>query len=161
MRKNVLLFCLIFIILSTCGCYNIRKKFVRKKKYQQETPVYVAFKDYPTKPSREAYVDYYLFVKGWLEDLAEALRKGSSFKREKRAINEAIMNLEQIISFYNEEGKNKIYPLYEELLAIKKKIEGSPNMNEVRRGAIIGEIEHVKRKFEAEFNYTDAEKWMD
>jgi hypothetical protein len=120
----------------------------------------VDFKDYPAKPSRDAYIDYYLFVRGWLDELVGALEKGISYKRQKRAIGEAIMNLEQIISFYNLEGKNAIYPLYEELVAIEGEVKKSPNMSQIRRNSLIRKIEHFKRRFERDFNYTDAEKWM-
>ena len=158
--KRITIFLLILIVFSTSGCYTLRKKFVRKKKYTEEAPVYVNFKDYPAKPSRDAYIDYYLFVRGWLDELEEALREGGSLKREKRAINEAIMNLEQIVSFFKPEGKEKIYPLYAELLAMRKEVENNPNLGEMQRNSLISKIEHFTRKFEAGFKYTEAEKWM-
>jgi hypothetical protein len=148
------------IIFSTSGCYNLRKKFVRKKKYQKEEPVYINFKDYPQKPTREAYIDYFLFVKGWLDELQESLDRGYSIKREKRAINNAIMNLEQIMSFYNDQGKEKAYPLYRDLVAVKNTIEKNPNKNKIERDYLNQRIDHFRRKFEAEFNYTEAGKWM-
>jgi len=120
----------------------------------------VNFKDYPAKPSRDAYINYYLFVRGWLDDLTEALRKGVSYKRQRRAINEAIMNLEQIITFYGPEGKDAIYPFYEKLQDFREAIKKSPNMSETKRNSLIRKIEQLKRRFEKGFNYTDAEKWM-
>jgi len=159
MRK-LLIFFLVLMVSVTSGCYNIRKKFIRKKKYKKEVPVYVDFKDYPTKPSREAYINYYLFVRGWLDDLVEALKKGISYKRQRRAINEAIMNLEQIITFYSAEGKNAVYPIYEELQGFRKEMAKSPNMSETKRNSLIRKIEQLKRKFEKNFNYADVEKWM-
>jgi len=155
-----LTFLLVLGLVLPCGCNSLRKKFTRQKKYKKDLPVYIDFKDYPEKPSREDYINYYLFVRGWLDELVGALQKGTSYKRGKRAINEAIMNLEQIISFYDMEGKNKIYPLYEELLEMKKQIEKVPNMSEVDRGLIIRRIESFKRRFEKGFNYADAEKWI-
>ncbi len=159
MRK-ILVFFIILSLLPISGCYNIRRKFIRKKKGQEEKPVYVDFKEYPIKPSRDAYIDYYLFVRGWLDELVSSLKKGLSYKREKRAINEAIMNLEQIISFYNTEGREKIYPSYEKLLDMRREIDRSPNMSRMRRDGLIRKIESFKREFERNFNYTDAEQWM-
>jgi len=159
MRK-VLVFLLIVMLSVTSGCHSLRKKFVRKKKHTKETLVYVDFKDYPTKPSREAYINYYLFVRGWLDDLREALKKGISYKRQRRAINEAIMNLEQIITFYGAEGKDAVYPIYEELQDFREEMAKSPNMSEAKRNFLIRKIEQLKRRFEKNFNYTDAEKWM-
>ena len=160
MRK-LLVFFLIAMLSLTSGCYNIRKKFIRKKKQSKEIPVYVNFKDYSAKPSRGYYVNYYLFVRGWLEELIDALKKGISYKRQKRAINEAIMNLEQITTFYNVEGKEKIYPFYEELQGFRKTIQSSPNMSDTKRNSLTRKIERFKRRFEKDFNYRDAEKWMD
>ncbi len=157
-RKIIIL--LILLVGLNSGCYNIRQKFIRKKKEKEELPVYVDFKDYPQAPSRQAYIDYYLFVRGWLGELTSALNKGLSYKRQKRAINESVMNLEQIISFYNLEGKNKIYPFYEELLEIRKDIQRCPNMSDTKKNSLIRQIERFKRNFEREFNYSDAEKWM-
>ena len=70
------------------------------------------------------------------------------------------MNLEQIISFFNSVGKDEIYPVYEEMLSVKAKIERSPNLSETQRNSLIRNIEHLKRKIEREFNYSDAEQWM-
>jgi len=142
------------------GCQSLRKKFTRTKKHQKDAPVYVDFKDYPPRPSRQAYINYYLFVRGWLDDLVDSLSRGISYKRQKRAINEAIMNLEQIITFYNVEGKEKIYPFYEELTQIRQMIKKSPNMSEIRKNYLARKIENFKRRFQRDFNYTDAEKWM-
>jgi len=127
---------------------------------QEDITVYVDFKDYPSKPAREAYVDYYLFVRGWLDELTGALRKGISPKRQRRAINEAIVNLEQIISFYNPQGRDQIYPLYKTLLDMRDQLSRSPNLSSMQRNALVSKIEKFKRRFEREFNYTDAEQWM-
>ena len=159
MKKSLIIF-LIAILSLTSGCHSLRKKFIRKKKYEKEIPVYVDFKDYPDKPSRESYINYYLFVRGWLDDLTGALKKGISYKRQRRAINEAIMNLEQIIAFYDSEGKDEVYPIYEKLQYFRDEITKSPNMSEIKRNLLIRKIEQLKRNFEKNFNYTDAEKWM-
>lgn len=154
-----MIFFLVLTLGLTCGCHSIRKKFTRKRR-KKEAPVYVSFKEYPEKSSRGVYINYYLFVRGWLDDLTEALNKGISYKRQRRAINEAIMNLEQMIAFYDGEGKDAIYPIYEEFQGFRDEITKSPNMSKGKRNSLIRRIERVKRKFEKNFNYSDAEKWM-
>jgi len=158
--RKILVFSLIMMLGLTSGCRSLRKKFTRKKKKAKEVAVYVDFKDYPDKPSREAYINYYLFVRGWLDDLIEALKKGTSYKRQRRAINEVIMNLEQIITFYSTEGKDAVYPIYEKLQDLRKEMVRSPNMSESKRNSVIRKIEQLKRRFEKDFNYRDAEEWM-
>ena len=158
MRRFTAIF-LILCLFSTSGCHSIRKKFTRKKRPKKDVPVYVHFKEYDEQPSREAYLDYYLFVRGWLDEFIEALQKGVSYKRQKRSLDEAIMNLEQIIAFLNHDGKEYIYPMYEEFLEIRQDI--SPNMTQNRRNTYVRRTEVLKRNFEKEFNYIAAEKWMD
>jgi len=159
MRK-ISVFLLICLLVLPCGCSSLRKKFTRKKKHEKELPVYIDFKDYPSGPSREDYINYYLFVRGWLDDLEDTLYKGISYKRAKRAVNEAIMNFQQIISFFNTEGKDQVYPLYEELQDIKEQVESVPNMSETKRNSIARKVESLKRRFEQSCSYSDAEKWM-
>ena len=146
----------------TTGCYALRKKFIRKhKRKKEEAPVYVNFRDYPEKPTRDAYLNYYLFVRGWLDDLQRALKKNTSWKRQKKDIAEAIVNFEQIIRFFNEEGKKAVENTYLGLVNIKKKIESDSQMGGVEINHLIKKIEHLKRKFEHLCKYSNASKWMD
>lgn len=158
--KKILVFLLIAAVFLPCGCYSLRKKFVRKKKYTKELPVYVDFKEYSRAPSKESYVSYYLFVRGWIDELITTVDKGVSFKRQKRAAEEIIMNLEQMMSFYNQAGKDEVYPLYEKFLAVKQEMEKNPYPSEVRRISFLKNLEHLKRVFESTCNYTDAGKWI-
>ncbi|MDD3296223.1 MAG: hypothetical protein PHU64_02565 [Candidatus Omnitrophica bacterium] len=164
MRKVIILI-IAGVVFFTSGCQNIRKKFIRKKKAKADAPVYVDFKDYPERPSRDAYIDYSLFVRGWLDEFSQALGDSAisgsgNYKRARRAINEAVMNLEQIISFYTPQGKDKIYPLYEQALSIKKEVNNNPNMSNLIKNSFRRKAEGIRRRFEKEFNYTDAEKWL-
>ena len=157
MRRYISIF-LILCLFSASGCHSIRKKFTRKKKIEKDIPVYVDFKEYDEVPSSEAYIDYYLFVRGWLDEAIEALQKGTSYKRLKRSMDEAIMNFEQIIAFLNSDGKEYIYPMYEELTSTRAELK--PNMSKNRRNVYVRRLESLKREFEREFNYIAAEKWM-
>lgn len=161
MRRTLYFLLILINLLSLSGCRTLRQKFIRKKEVDKEQPVYVDFKDYPQRPTEEAYVDYYLFTRGWLEELKESLRGNISYKRNKRAIDEAIMNIEQIISFYNEEGREALSPLYEDLKQTRDRIERGPSISEVTRNRLIKKIENIKRRFESNFNYAEAKKWMD
>jgi len=54
-----------------------------------------------------------------------------------------------------------VYPLYEDLLGFKKQVDRNPNMNDVTRESLIREIEHFNRQFEAKYNFSDAQQYMD
>ncbi len=119
-KVNLIIFLGVIIVLSG-GCRTLREKFVRQPS-QKEVPVYVDFKDYGETPTRQVYLDYHLYARGWLDELVKALNRGVSHKRQRYAIAEALMNIEQIISFFNQEGKDKIAPLYQELQEVQAEI---------------------------------------
>jgi len=159
MKKHILVILILAVFLSS-GCYSFRKKFVRSKKESKESPVFVNFKEYPTNPSRERYSEYYLFIRGWLDDLTTALSREGSFKRQKRAVNEAIMNMEQIMSFFTVEGQQVLYPIYDELRQFREELIKNPSMSELRRNSYIKKIEQIKRSFEADFNFSSVGRWF-
>ncbi|MCF7873888.1 MAG: hypothetical protein K9L84_00725 [Candidatus Omnitrophica bacterium] len=159
MRKKALFIFLLVILVLNGGCHSLRKKFIRKKK-EEKVPVYITPKEYPQKPTRDIYVDYYLYVKGWLEELAKALRKGISYKRQKHTIDEAVMNLEQIISFFNQKGKENIESLHKELKQIQAEINRIPNLSRIKRDSLIRKVQKIKRKFDSNYTYTDVKEWL-
>ena len=71
------------------------------------------------------------------------------------------MNMEQIIYFFNDEGKEAIYPIYEELLAIREEIRRSPSMSGGKRNSLARRVENVERRFDANFGYSEVEKWIE
>ncbi|UCG34843.1 MAG: hypothetical protein JSW17_04940 [Candidatus Omnitrophota bacterium] len=159
MRK-ICLILLIFVAFFSCGCHSVRRKFVRKKRVEREVPVYVDFKEYPEVPSTDAYINYYLYVRGWLDELLGALDKGTSYKRKRRAIDETLMNLEQIMVFLSDDGRERIYPIYNGFVEVAEDIKKNRTMSENKANTLIKKIERLKREFEKDFNYVDAEKWM-
>lgn len=160
MRKRAIIFLAVTIVFSS-GCRTIRAKFVRERHPAgEEPPVYASFKDYPAQPTKEAYIDYYDFLKGWIDDLAEALQEGTNLKREKRAIEQALMNMEQMMYYYNEEGKAKAAPLYKELQEIKDAVYKDPNQSDFQRNALLNRTADFKRRLQREFYYDKAQVWF-
>lgn len=158
MKKFLFLFLSCLLIFSG-GCRTLREKFIRQKP-RKEAPVYVAFKEYPQKPTRQIYIDYYLYVRGWLDELAKALEKGISHKRQSYAASEALMNMDQIISFFNQEGKDAISSLHSELQAVKAEIERIPNLSRLRRDLLIRKTQSIRREFDS-YTYSNVEEWLD
>ncbi len=154
-------FILLFIFSSQfLGCYALRKKFVRKRKKEVPPPLYLELKEYPKVPTKEMYDEYYLFVRGWLDELIKTIEEGVSSKRQKKSIDEAIQNLEQIIYFYNEEGKKAIQPIYKELVLIREKVYDPYFIRSSNSSYVIRKISKLKREFEKNFSYEKASRWI-
>ena len=151
-------FIVVLLAFMICGCYSLRKKFVRKKKMTKKMPVYVDFKTYQEPKSQKIYEDYYLFACGWLEELIKSLNFTGNRKKQKQAIDEALMNIEQMMVFLNQEGKEELSLIYEELLKIKEKIY-SPFLNGIEKELIVKEIEKILRKLHSQFSWSKIAKW--
>ena len=134
-------------------------KFVRKRKKETPPPVYLNLKDYPDVPTQEMYEEYYLFIRGWLDEIARCMENNYGKKRRVKAANEALENLKQIISFLNEEGREKIWPIYSDLQKLKEKV-GSPYISYSQQNQIIRQAESIKRRFEVDFTYDKAKQWF-
>ncbi len=158
MKKGIYIF-IAALIFFNYGCYSIRKKFIRKKKYQKEPTVYIDLKDYSSQQAEGEYLDYYLYVKGWLDELVKAVEKGFSPKRQKLAANEVIHNLEMAMTFLNTDGKNGMYAIYDEFLVIRKEIENNPIFTQNEKYFLLYRMRSLKRQFEKKFNWVDIEKW--
>ena len=72
MRKSIFLI-LIAAVFLTSGCRTLSQKFVRKKTYKKEKEVFVKPRDYPLGDSKELYIDYYTYARGWMGELIDAL----------------------------------------------------------------------------------------
>ena len=155
--KAVLAFWVLVFLLN--GCYALRKKFVRKRKHNIPPPVYLNLKNYPKVPTKEMYDDYYVFVKGWLDELVRCMENDYGKKRQKKSINEAIENLKQIAYFFTPAGKEKIQPLYEGLVSLKEKVS-QPYLSYSEKNYIVRKAERLKREFERDFTYEKAKQWL-
>jgi len=151
---------LVAAIFFSSGCLALRKKFIRKKKSEREPVAYVDYKEYPDAPSPEIYHNYYIFAQGWLEDLYQALTETGNRKKQKQAISEAMMNVEQMISYFNDEGKEQTSPLYQEMLLVQKQLL-SPVLNELHQLHLARKVENLKRRIIRELDWRVTSQWVD
>ena len=158
--RFIVLFLAFTLSFQFLGCYALRKKFVRKRKKETPPPLYLELKEYPKVPTKEMYDEYYLFVRGWLDELIKTIQEATSSKRQKKCIDEALQNLEQIIYFYNEEGKKAIDPLHKELLSIREKVYNPYFITSQNSSYYIRKISKIKREFEKNFSYEKASLWL-
>ena len=132
MRRFLSVVLIFFILFGTCGCHALRKKFVRKRKKDAAPPLYLELKDYPHVPTQDMYHQYWLFVRGWLDELKLSIEEDSNKKRQRKAADEALMNFEQIVYFFNDTGKGIVASLQQELVSIREKVHNpyfSSSMN--------------------------------
>lgn len=158
-RRIVLIVCLALYAGSCVGCYNLRRKFIRKKNAQEEPPVYVSFKEYSQVPTEKVYRDYYVFVRGWLGDLEQTLQDQSSLKRSRRAIDEALMNFTQMYQSLNEAGKKERSDILAEFMYLKKVIY-NPALFSMDTVRIIARVDKLKRVLEKRMSYEAVKGYL-
>jgi len=154
--NKTILFALILTFLS--GCQTIPKKFRRKREVKKEEAVYVDFKEYSQGSSSELYRDYYLFVDGWLDECIQSMGSIKNYKREKRALNEVMHNIEQISEIFNSQGKDRIKPIYDELYLINLGLV--PNSNELLYLKFQRELKNLRRVFRRDFSYSKVSGFL-
>jgi len=131
----------------------LRKKFTRKRAKETPPPLYLNLKEYPKVPTKDMYDEYYLFVRGWLSELIRDIENNISPKRQRKSIDEALKNLEQIVYFYNEEGKKKINPIYKELVKLREKVYDPYFITSGNDSSTVRDISRIRREFEKEFSF--------
>jgi len=160
MKKQVFVIVLLVMAANLTGCHALREKFVRKNKKDIPPPLYLDLKEYPKVPTKDMYNEYYLFVRGWLQELKIAIKDNISHKRQKKSIDEALKNLEQIMYYYTEEGKKQIQPIYERFVAVQDKIHDPYFPTLGNYSMILRQIERIQRDFEKKFTFDKALQWM-
>ncbi|MFH1767643.1 MAG: hypothetical protein ABH858_00595 [Candidatus Omnitrophota bacterium] len=148
------------LVLSLCGCYSLRKKFIREKKQPQEEQIYVDFKKYPQVASTEMYSDYYVFINGWLDQLIETITLDEipNYKREKRAATEALRIMDRMMEILDSAGRQKLQPLCDELSEVEKMI--TSDSTDVDRTIILRKTDWVRIRFQRDFTYSKVRKWL-
>lgn len=160
MRKFLSVALIFFILFGACGCASLRKKFVRKRRKDAAPPLYLELKDYPHVPTQDMYHQYWLFVRGWLDELRLSIEEDSNKKRQLKAADEALMNFEQIVYFFNEQGKEIIAPLKQELVSIRETVHDPYFSSSMNTTIIVRRISKAKREFERDYTYDKASIWL-
>jgi len=142
------------IVLFSAGCYSLRKKFIRKKSVEKEDAVYVDFKKYEAAEASGAYKDYELFFNSWLDEALKTINTTSNRKRVRRCLDEALINLEHMVSLCNRAGRNSFYHMYKDLSMIKSDFKDNPPVTSFDNNSYIQRITAVKSQFFTRFRYS-------
>jgi len=149
------------LTVGLSGCYGVRKKFIRKKKASEEPPVYVNLKEYSNVPVEQVYRDYHVFLRGWLDDLVLSLQDNGSWKRSKKAIDEALRNFSQMRFFFNDEGTQATNEMFDTLLAVKEYVYiPSHDTSDNDHARWIDKIKRLQRKVEKMLPYDNVKPWL-
>ena len=161
MRRWCILVLVFVCIFDFSGCTGLRKKFIRKRHKETPPPLYLDLKDYPKVPTKDMYDEYFLFVRGWLDELSLSIEEHSSHKRQKKSIDEALKNLEQVMYYYNAVGKENIAPLHEEFIDLRDRVHDPYFFTSASVTYMKRKIYRMKRAFETGFTYEKASLWME
>ncbi len=146
-------FLVLISLFFASGCGPLAKKFVRKRKRKKPQAVYVQPKDYPLANSQELYKDYYIYARGWMQELIVSLREKRSAKKIISCLQGIVENLSYLQEFFNEGA-----PLKDLLFSYIDKF--SQMLSKFRRHSVsttlwdkyLSESERIQREFEKKFS---------
>ena len=123
MIKHCLKIALIIILITNvCGCAELRRKFIRKKKPRKEEYSFYRPEEHKPASSQERYRDYYVLWHNWHLDLERM--EGTSRLRDINSLTESLKHLTGMRDLLVEEKASELQiqiDLMEGLLSKLKK----------------------------------------
>ncbi len=159
MKRIAVLIVTIAVFFCTSGCAGLRSKFVRKKRAEKKPVVYVDYKQYSDVPPRESYQEYYVFTQGWLSEALQSLRYSGNRKKIRQAFSEALINIEQMLFFLDQDGQDQLASLHARLQELQEEYIAF-SANEMKKSSIINRLESFSREFQRKFSMNNAAQWM-
>ncbi len=139
---------------SFSGCAQLREKFVRKSKEDEEPAArrYYAVKAYDVHPSLELYTKRYIFWKNWHSELLAVLMH-TNHKKTVVAAEQTLSNLMDMQGMLVDEKAEDLQVSIDEMAGIEEKIKSEriTKGNEVRMRR---KLETLERKIKRDFSYT-------
>ncbi|MCX5697589.1 MAG: hypothetical protein NTU54_06470 [Candidatus Omnitrophica bacterium] len=152
-RVTVLI--IFFLILSLAGCDAFVRKFTRKRKTENITPVEMVLAPEEYKPpvisKEDAYRQYFLYWKSWHDELIDSLGRNSSQKKQLSCVDEEIKNLQEVRRLLNETKQKKLDVYLAKLKDLREQIKQDIygiNLARHRSGA-----ENLRRGIMRDFSY--------
>ncbi len=112
---------IIFLVLNICGCAELRRKFIRKKKPKKEEFSFYAPEQYKPRPPHERYQEHYILWHNWHLDLARM--EGTSHLRDMRSLNESLRHLTAMRDLLEEEKAKELDVQVKHMETVKEKIK--------------------------------------
>jgi hypothetical protein len=143
------------MLVTSSGCVSFRKKFVRKSKADQGPELFLELKQYDDAPTETLFHSHFIYVKGWLEELAELVMYNGNKKRMRKSIDAAIDSFTQINAYLTDDGKERTRHLYTSMLALRKTIYDPFKVNPGNAVNIVTDIKRVILEFKHVCAYED------
>lgn len=148
-----------FFILGLTGCATLRRKFVRKKKKEEQKPtVILALKDYDKLINyQDLYKKHFLLWQYWQEELISAL--GQNFKKQRECIDQALENLSALEKYITPDKKSTLDTYLARLDKIRKRLYGR-SLNSIEKDRIKRELEKIKRLVDKGYRYSKIKSYI-
>ncbi len=148
---------IIVLIANICGCAELRRKFVRKRKPRKEEVSFYRVEEYKPKPPHERYQDHYVLWRNWQLDLERM--EGTSHLRDIRSLNESLRHLTVMRDLLEDEKAEELdiqikytEELLEKLKKTKKDIVKDPHSRKL--------IERIGRVVVNNFSYNRMKDYI-
>jgi len=155
MRNNIFIISFIILFIFLNGCAPILKKFVRKRRRTQSAPLYLKPREYPSLSNKELYNEYFVYIRGWMQELIQALKDKISRKKIIASCKGVIENLTYLKSFFHTQPHQlkKIDFYIKEYTQIQESFEKG-NVSSALWEKFIYRAEKLQRDFEKDFRYS-------
>ena len=144
-KKIIALALTIFLTTSLTGCEALQRKFTRKKKAKPIRPMFYKEVDgvSASRPAAELYMTHYVYWKTWMNDLIQ--NAGKNRKRDIRAANEAVANLDDMKEYLTGEKKEELEGYITELRKVATQVKGV-SVNAARMSRLKQELDKIKAR---------------
>ncbi|MDP8234523.1 MAG: hypothetical protein P9M06_06990 [Candidatus Saelkia tenebricola] len=160
MKKVIGYLFIMLLLADLSGCRGLSKKFVRKKKEQDERPnVILALEDYDELADyHELYKKHFMLWGYWCDELISSIER--NFKKQKECVSQSLEHLSSLKK-YILNSKHELLDTYiERLQKIKSKIDSKKISNNIEKRRIMREVEKLKRLVDKEYRYSEIKVFI-
>jgi hypothetical protein len=158
MKKILIWFLFLGIVLSLNGCATLRRKFVRKKKKKEGQKVILALEDYDKLIDyHELYKKHYLLWQYWHDELIGSLEK--NYKKQRVCADQVLEHLNALKKYITPDKAEILIGYIQRVEKIRNRLYGR-SLNEIERARISRELEKLKRLIDKEFRYSEIKSYI-
>lgn len=162
-KKTIAVILLAACLCSLSGCTGeLRKKFVRKKKYEKkQIPVFKP-KSYEAEFTKEQrYINHYAFWKNAQTEMINILdgKDRINNKKLKFHANYAVVEINEMYKLLPDEKKQSLKPHIEELTGLAERIKDSSYVS-AHKHTLTKQLKHIYNVVRENFSYVKMKKHL-